>query len=48
MWERVLGVWEWAQASAAQASVERDEFADGATYISLMEQNANALKEALN
>ena len=29
-------------------NVTKDEFADGATYISLMEQNANALKEALN
>lgn len=29
-------------------NVTKDEFADGATYISLMEQNENALKEALN
>ncbi|MGN1432663.1 MAG: metal ABC transporter substrate-binding protein [Ruminococcus sp.] len=29
-------------------NVTKDEFTDGATYISLMEQNANALKEALN
>ena len=29
-------------------NVTKDEFADGATYISLMEQNANALREALN
>ena len=29
-------------------NVTKDEFAHGATYISLMEQNANALKEALN
>ena len=29
-------------------NVTKDEFADGASYISLMEQNANALKEALN
>ena len=29
-------------------NVTKDEFADGATYISLMEQNANSLKEALN
>ena len=29
-------------------NVTKDEFADGATYISLMKQNANALKEALN
>ena len=29
-------------------NVTKDEFADGSSYISLMEQNANALKEALN
>ena len=29
-------------------NVTKDEYADGATYISLMEQNASALKEALN
>lgn len=29
-------------------NVTKDEFVDGASYISLMEQNANALKEALN
>lgn len=29
-------------------NVTKDEFADGASYISLMEQNAKALKEALN
>lgn len=29
-------------------NVTKDEFADGASYISLMEENANALKEALN
>lgn len=29
-------------------NVTKDEFADGASYISLMEQNADALKEALN
>lgn len=29
-------------------NVTKYEFADGASYISLMEQNANALKEALN
>lgn len=29
-------------------NVTKDEFADGATYISLMEQNANSLREALN
>lgn len=29
-------------------NVTKDEFADGETYISLMEQNANALREALN
>lgn len=29
-------------------NVTKDEFADGATYVSLMEQNANSLKEALN
>ena len=28
-------------------NVTKDEFADGASYISLMEQNAKALKEAL-
>ena len=29
-------------------NVTKEEFADGSSYISLMEQNANALKEALN
>ena len=29
-------------------NVTKDEYADGATYISLMEQNASALREALN
>ena len=29
-------------------NVTKDEFAGGASYISLMEQNSNALKEALN
>ena len=29
-------------------NVTKDEFADGTSYISLMEQNAKALKEALN